>query len=185
MNDKFISCSTIHFIYNMQEFIDIEFTNNLEYIIKSNKALILWNPYSHEILLKLWNYFRYNNLPSYFVERGALPNTVFVDGNGFLVDSSSYNEKNWNKPLSFEQEKEISNYIAQLKTDSSSLEWQNSGRISKEDFFKKLHLSNDKKIIFVPLQLEGDSVIRYWGDWVHTVDIFKKVITDFKQAGVS
>jgi hypothetical protein len=181
MNDKFISCSALHFIYNMQTFLDIEFSQNLEYILNSNKSLILWNPYSDEVLLELWKCFRYKNMPSYFVERGALPDTIFVDKNGFLSDSSSYNEENWNKPLTHKQDNEIIDYMNQLKEDLSSLEYQTAGRMSKEEFIHKLDLPSDKKLIFVPLQLEGDTVIRYWSDWVNNVKGFQKIIMDLSK----
>jgi tetratricopeptide (TPR) repeat protein len=176
ISNKFISSTLGHHIYNMKKFLDIEFSFDFNHIINSKKLLILWNPYGDENAKKLWNYFRQNNLPSYCVERGAVPNTVFIDKNGLLCDSSSYNEDNWNNPLTLEQDKKISDYITQFKTDISSLEWQNSGRISKEDFFEKLGLDYDKRIIFVPLQLEGDIVIRYWSDWVNNVEGFQKII---------
>jgi len=70
-----------------------------------NKPLMIWNEYSyishprHIWKKEICEYFRNKNRPVYVVERGALPNTIFIDLNGFLCNSSSYDKSYWDSPL--------------------------------------------------------------------------------------
>lgn len=124
----------------------------------------------------VWEYYRANNLPAYFVERGALPNTVMIDPNGFLCDSSSYDEVNWNYPLTTEQEQQIDNYISELTHSSTSLEHQKTSRMTWANDFQHVVGARGREIIFVPLQLETDSVIKLWSGWTEGVENFFRIV---------
>ena len=130
-DEKFIAISTTRFIKTLRPFLDIEKSKDPKYIKRSGKSFIGWHPTAN-IGRPLWEYYRAHNLPCYFVERGALPNTVVIDPDGFLCDSSSYDEENWNHPLTEQQGSEIDKYIAHLRGSSGSLEFQKSKRMIRE-----------------------------------------------------
>ena len=174
---KFISPDRMHrYIRKLGlEAMDIEFQLNFNLIERSGKAYIIWNPYGYLAFPKKNYIAKYQyyekllaeNKPVYIVERGALPNSIFIDKNGFLVDSTSYDEKKWNSPLNSGQLKEVDNYIDELKNDSSSLEPQQSKRLDEVNFFKQLKaVEKYKRTVFVPLQLHSDTVIKLWSDWI-------------------
>jgi len=181
---KFISPdSKVGYIRAIDSFLDIEYSDNFDYIKNSNKILLVWNYYACHVSKeerwklnnKIWNWYRQNNKLSYCMERGALPNTVFIDGNGFNVDSSSYNENNWNHILKEEEYFQAEHFIKTFTEDASSLEKQQTQRISKENFYEKLNLDNRIKV-FVPLQVPWDSTILLWSDWVKGVEKFIKIV---------
>lgn len=182
---KFISPDYKHpYLLKLSEYLDIEFSQNLEHVRNSDKALILWNVYSYVINPKLiWKYETYrhfvdNGKKAYIVERGALPDTIMIDNNGFLCDSKSYNKDLWDKKLSFSQELAVTIYKEYLKTHDNSLEPQINGRTGKFDFYNNLNIDSDKKKVFVPMQVVNDSVILLWSDWVGSLFNFYRIIND-------
>ena len=180
--EKFIACVATLFIKRLRPTLDIEKSKDFEYIKNSGKSFIGWNPTASEARGKsIWEYYKANNLPAYFVERGALPDTVVIDPNGFLCDSSSYDEENWNFPLLNGQEQDINQYIADLTSDESSLEHQKSSRLNKDQFHSAVGSVN-KELIFVPMQLETDTVIERWSDWVKGVKQFFKIVEQLADA---
>jgi len=177
MEEKFIACVTTLFIKKLRPALDIEKSKNFEYIKRSGKSFIGWHPtMSEERGRSIWEHFKANNLPAYFVERGALPNTIMIDPNGFLCDSSSYDEENWNHPLTPKQECQIDDYILDLTLSESSLEHQYSQRIRREEDFRSVVNAQDREIVFVPLQLETDTVIQKWSDWTEGVERFFQLV---------
>ena len=170
MKEKFIAISTTRFIKTLRPTLDIEKSKDPEYIKRSGKSFIGWHPTANAGR-PIWEYYRDHNLPSYFVERGAFPHTVVIDPDGFLCDSSSYDESNWNHQITCQQEKKLNLYFKSLKDSAVSLEHQKSLRMT-EEYFRRVINVPDKEIIFVPLQLEGDTVIKMWSDWTVGVDQF-------------
>jgi hypothetical protein len=176
IEERFIALATPRFIKALRPHLSIEKSKDLEYIKKSGKSFIGWHPTAN-VNRPLWEHFRENGLPSYFVERGALPNTVVIDPDGFLCDSSSYNMENWDHPLNEGKSRRIEGYIRELTANADSLEFQKSGRVTKDRFRYSLNIFG-KEVIFVPLQLEGDTVIKRWSRWVSGVERLNRLIDD-------
>lgn len=185
---KFISPDIEHrYIRKLsEEHLDIEFTKDYEKIKQSHKPMIIWNNYgylahpkkTYKKKYELYKYFRKQNKDVYIVERGALPNTIFIDKNNILVYSDSYNEDKWNKDYSSNQLKKAEKYIDWLRYNEHTLEPQKSNRISdKTEFFESLYVNRKfDKVVFVPLQIHNDTVTILWSDWVKNTKNFLKNI---------
>ncbi|MBT0827130.1 capsular biosynthesis protein, partial [Campylobacter lari] len=74
-------------------------------------------------------------------------------------DSSTYKEENWNKKLTINEINECKEYINKVLNEDNFLEKQ--GKRNPEKLKIKLNIK-DKKIVFVPLQVENDTVIKYF-----------------------
>lgn len=170
---NFISYGQNPHIVALANHLDIEFCNNISLVKNSNKKLIMWNYFSNK---ELFDHFKQSNKQAYCVERGALPNTIFIDGGGFNFLSSSYHETNWNRKINQNEIDVVDNYIKHFCSGNDSLEPQLSMRLEKKDFLRKIGFRNSfKKIIFIPLQLNRDSVIKYFSDF--DIPAFIKLIT--------
>ena len=174
-DQSFITNTRNKFILGLRPFADVQVSYSVNSIKNSNKTFIGWQPTGREQGRLIWEYYKKNNLPRYFVERGALPNTVVIDPKGWLVDSSSYDEKNWNHPLDKGEKNKINEYIDELRYGDESLEFQESNRMRIQEFSKKLSLQ-DKHVVFVPMQLAQDKVITLWSDWTKGVEGFQKIV---------
>ena len=166
---RFISCDQEHrYIRKLaEEFLDIEFTKDYDYIANSDKTFILWNPYgflahdkeAYHKKYDLYRRLREEGKDVYIVERGALPNTIFIDKNGFLCESDSYNEDKWDHPLTQEQDQKVISYIDWLKCSEHTLEPQQSERLSISNLKQKLGISRRfNQIVFIPFQIHNDTV---------------------------
>jgi predicted glycosyltransferase involved in capsule biosynthesis len=93
-------------------------------------------------------------------ERGALPESVYLDPGGFCNDSTSYHPELWNYPLTQEEKKQILEYIENFKKGNSTLEKQGE-RLGGMKLKEQLCISSKKKILFVPLQRPSDTTILY------------------------
>ncbi|WP_146239337.1 capsular biosynthesis protein [Helicobacter valdiviensis] len=123
-------------------------------------SIVFPNPYGNEQRREIYNFVRERKLPFICFERGALPHSWFFDRNGCNYDSSSYEEKFWNKPLDKQKEEEIKEYIATLLEGNESLEAQGDRQNAIE--IKRKYGIKHKRIIFVPLQMHTDTVIKYF-----------------------
>ncbi|EJD3102661.1 capsular biosynthesis protein [Campylobacter jejuni] len=131
----------------------------LEYLNKYNITHILFpNSHADEKRLEIFKFAREKNLPFIVYDRGALPDSWFFDDKGFNYDSSSYDEKNWNKALNEEQRTKTLAYIEEVLKGEKFLEEQGSSK-GKDKLKRELGLRH-KKIFFVPLQVKGDSVLK-------------------------
>lgn len=176
---SFITNSTSHFVRGLSSFVDMEFSTDEDEIKASGKSFIAWHPTANRSK-KIWDYFRENDLPSYFMERGALPDTVVIDPGGFLLNSPSYREANWNVELNDVENRLIDNYLRELRFGESSLEFQESARRSAKYIRGQLNLGT-KKVVFVPLQLANDQVTVRWGGWTGGVVGFQKTLNHIAQ----
>ncbi len=159
------------------KFQDIE---NLKEYIKHNNIsrVILQNPYSNETRLRIYNYLRQENMEYYVVERGALPNSIFFDNNGFNADSESYNPKNWDYEITAGKREAVLNYINEEINNDSALEEQPE-RLSARGLLRKLKINPGKKILFVPFQTPSDTVIKYFcGEHVKTYEEFITIVKE-------
>lgn len=123
-------------------------------------TIIFTNPYGNPARLNVYNWCRKANFPFYCYERGALPDSWFLDSNGFNADSVSYASFNWNQnPLSEEKLLSTQKYISHCISGDNVLEKQ-SPRIGSAALADKLRIGS-KKVLFVPLQRPSDTVIKY------------------------
>lgn len=182
---QFISPDYKHpYILELTKHLNIELVqNDLEKVKRSNKALILWNPYgylkikSNPWKLDLMNDFKRKNKLAYVVERGTFPGTIYIDKGGFLLDSDSYNESKWDFPLKPKELKEVDEFIENFKEDETTLEPQQNKRIDFHTFFNRIE-TGKKIVIFVPMQVHDDTVIQLWSGWVKNLLNFQGVIKE-------
>ncbi|HDZ5065429.1 TPA: capsular biosynthesis protein [Campylobacter jejuni] len=140
-------------IFNEQRFLSF---------IQKHKItrFIFSNPYARVHIQKLYEYMRAKQIPFLCFERGAFPDTWFFDDSGFLTDSINYQEQIWNKVLSKEEEQRTKTYIDKLLNADQFLE-NNNQKIQTNELRKRLGV-RDKKVIFVPLQVVGDTAVRFF-----------------------
>ncbi len=179
----FISPESGHtYLRELKKHLHISFNNDFRDLKTTEKPVILWNPYGYMVAPKLhWKrdlyiYRKNHNKPTYILERGALPSTLFLDKNGFLSDSKSYDKSYWDYPLMEYQEKLVNTYIQNFKFNDSTLEPQQSKRKNSEEFYEYLKINPNKKIIFVPMQVYKDTSIQLYSDWIGQYQNFVQLI---------
>ncbi|HFN3419156.1 TPA: glycosyltransferase, partial [Campylobacter jejuni] len=164
--------------FNQDKFLDFLKQNNI------NKILFP-NPYGNEKRLKIYKFAKSENINFICFDRGALPDSWFFDTNGFNYDSNSYDEENWNKVLSESQILECKEYIHSTINGNNFLEKQGKRNFNylKDKFFVK-----NKKIVFIPLQVESDTVIKYFTykpfDWNGFLDIINDIALKLRQTHI-
>ncbi|WP_429105623.1 glycosyltransferase [Aeromonas allosaccharophila] len=146
---------------------------NLKDFVADNGVdrIMFFNPYHTEDLYAIYQEARRLNVPYYVAERGALPNSVFFDKNGFLADSSSYHANMWDHELSDENRKKTIEYIRRHQNTDDALESQNE-RVGIETLRKKFKISKRDKILFVSLQRPSDTVTRFFTEQYGSYDEF-------------
>ncbi|RKO64174.1 capsular biosynthesis protein [Campylobacter sp. P255] len=159
------------FFFNEEQFDKDKF---LKFIQDNHIECILFpNPYGNEKRLIIYEFVRCNGLKFICYDRGALPDSWFFDNNGFNYDSSTYKEENWNKNLTIDEINECKKYIKKVLNEDNFLEKQ--GKRDLEKLKNKLNIK-DKKIVFVPLQVENDTVIKYFTYAPFEYNNFLKII---------
>ncbi|AWB68404.1 hypothetical protein C2869_19215 [Saccharobesus litoralis] len=140
----------------------IDGTKDFErFLIDNNITQVLFhNPYSTDKMIDFYNYCRNYNVDYFVAERGALPGSFFFDKNGFLADSNSFDEINWKNCLTYEQERDVISYFEELRTGVNTLEKQGDRECLNNLRFE-LGIKPHEKVLFVPLQRPGDTVIKY------------------------
>ncbi|SUW97576.1 putative glycosyl transferase [Campylobacter jejuni subsp. doylei] len=154
--------------FNQDKFLNFLKQNNI------NKILFP-NPYGNEKRLEIYTFVKKEKINFICFDRGALPDSWFFDVNGFNYDSNSYNEENWNKNLDEAQIIECKEYINSILNSDNFLEKQ--GKRNLEKLKNNLNYKN-KKIVFIPLQVESDSVIKYFTYEPFNYFSFLKIIDD-------
>jgi len=155
--------------------------NFYRYLIENNISRVLFhNPYVNDKMILFYKLCRRINFPYFVAERGALRDSIFFDKNGFNADSKSYNPVYWDNPLTHDQVVAVQNYISQEKNCSISLEYQNK-KVGAGALKKKLALDSEKKILFVPLQRPGDTVIKYLCGEIKTYSNFIQLIREISE----
>lgn len=155
-----------HIIYvNEFDFFDSErefFEKDFANFLKSYQItkILFPNPYGNAARLRIYEWCKKNGFPFLVFERGALPESWFIDGNGFNSESSSYLEDRWNKEFLPAEEDEVEKYIASVLGEQQALEAQGV-RLGGAGLAQKLRIGN-KKVLFVPLQRPSDTVIKYF-----------------------
>lgn len=154
-------------VLNEEDFA--QFLNNF-HITK----ILFPNPYGNPARLAIYEWCKQNQIPFYCYERGALPDSWFLDPFGFNADSNSYEEIHWNTPLTVEDLENTKNYIRECISGSSALEKQDE-RIGAEVLAQKLGIGG-KKVLFVPMQRPSDTVIKYMAGNIQSFAKFMNII---------
>jgi hypothetical protein len=128
------------------------------------RCVLLGNPKARG-RAALFDVARQARVPAYCVERGPLEDSAFLDPNGFNVESASYGRDKWDRPLSAEQAARAAQYTQHCRASSGALERQ-APRRGGAALRRDLALQPGERVLFVPLQSPGDTVIRHWSDWV-------------------
>lgn len=167
-------------IYNLNE-NEIDIAKILNFLaINQIDMVVIQNPYQNETRLNLYQYLKINRFRVLISDRGALPNSWFFDPNGFNADSSSYDSKYWDKPLSKSKDSRVAQYIKNELNSDKSLEKQGE-RLGANNLRKKLNIPQEKKILFVPLQRPSDTVIKYFSKNVDNMEHFLKNIVEIQE----
>lgn len=135
--------------------------NQLNNFIEVNgiDKVMFFNPYHSEDMYRLFEIVKASGIKYWIAERGALPNSVFFDKSGFLVDGNSYLPAKWDKELSDEEKSTTLNYIRHHQNVDEVLEKQGPRRGAQ--FLRKTHkISSRKKVLFVALQRPSDTVTK-------------------------
>lgn len=143
------------------------------------RCLLLGNLKAHDRGV-LADVARASGVPAYCVERGPLEDTMFLDPNGFNAESSSYARSKWDRPLTDEQSACIARYMERCRGLELALERQEP-RESIAAIRKKYGLSTTDRVLFVPLQSPGDTVVRLWSDWIENMNAFAALADQIAQ----
>ena len=166
------------YVFKFREVFNIE-VKNLNTCHNSKDTFVGWNWFNNT---GIFSTRKENKLPFICFERGAFPNTVCLDVNGFNYNSSSYDEVNWNVELSDTEISTVSEYINDFKSGGKDLERQNSDIVTADNLLDNLDTSKYKKIVFVPLQVSTDTVIKHFCGYIKTYGNFiDKIHTLAKQ----
>lgn len=162
-------------------FIDGEvFSNQIAFAnrLKKSRAtrVIFGNPYSNQSTRLAYNWCRKNNFPYLVCERGALPDSVFHDSQGFLSDSCSYDRSKWDRELTEDEQKAVTEYIRDVRHGAASLEKQ-AARSDIHEIKRKLGIAPTDKVLFVPFQQPRDTVIKYFSGEIGNFESFYDLIT--------
>lgn len=155
---EFICKSDVEFFDEKDEF-------DAEYFLKFLKenaitTLIFPNSYANEKRVQIYHFAKEKKLEFLVYDRGALADSWFFDDKGFNYDSSNYDEKIWNISLSDDELEKSRAYIKELVNSKNFLEKQGEFQSALE-LRKKLGIRH-RKVIFVPLQVRSDSVIKHF-----------------------
>ena len=145
-----------------------------EYIERFNiRNVIFNNPYGNPKRQVIYEKIKELQVPVYVVERGALPNSIYVDNNGFCAESESYNEIMWQDSLTEDKREITRNYINDYKAKPVSLESQKSGIMGGSNLRYKLGVgAKDTKIMFVALQSPSDTTTNFFSGSIQSYDNF-------------
>lgn len=184
-NQKFISDGILHpFITPFAKYLDIKFSTDNRELMNSERSFLGWGWWggANGKNERIFNHRKTNNLPFFCMERGALSRSLIFDPGGFNYHSRSYDRANWDKDLGEQEIAKTKKYIEDFKISDHSLEQQKSG-MSKINPFEKIIKSNKKinKIIFIPLQLHDDTVIKNFAGWSKNLRSFISDITELSR----
>ncbi len=149
-----------------------------EHFKKNNYAKIIFtNPFKDKKIKDIYYKAKKDGIKFYVVERGALPDSMYIDSTGFCCDSKMYNPIYWDHNLSAQDRSNTLNYINNYITNPRYLENQ-SQQIGKDNLRYKLGLSKNTKIIFVPLQSRSDVTVNMFCGNIKSFDNFITLVNE-------
>ena len=178
-NIQFITPFKIKQTWRFSNIINIRYEPDIKKVKQSKLPLIIYAPYAclktetrKRNRYNVFLYFKEHNKSVYIIERGSLPKGVFIDKNGFLANSSSYLEKNWNHSLNKKELNKINEYIKGFVNNNVSWEKQSNERINGKIFSK----FKNKTKVFIPMQVWDDTSMILFCGWVKTMKNFQEII---------
>jgi hypothetical protein len=150
-----LECITksVEFKYIFQKYNVINFTNK-----NTINYVIIWNPiYCCE---ELFNYRKNNNLNVLSIERGPLPNTIYISKNINMIE-----DKIPNKDITEKENSIVLKYIDYIKKRDIVLQEQQKHNID----IIKIKIKNYKQVIFIPLQVYTDISIKRYSRWIKNI----------------
>lgn len=155
--------------------------DNIEKLIKLRNItrFLFWNPYGNEKRLSIYLWAKENNFPFLVFERGALPDSWFID-TGFNADSSSYDFNLWNRSINNEEVIDTEEYINSIIQSGDTLERNKNlyGRVIVKDKIDGQYRLGNRKILFIALQRPSDSVIKYFSGDAKCFESFIQTINE-------
>ncbi|OME86471.1 MULTISPECIES: glycosyltransferase [Paenibacillus] len=168
--------------FGVVEYVSEDKFNDAEEIVTFIKKynynrVLMPNPYGNPKRLEMYQGLKKAGIEYVVMDRGALPESVFFDSNGFNADSSSYDSDKWDFDLAPEEEESVNNYIQSERTSSITLEEQGN-RVGADYLAEKLSISPYKKVLFIPFQRPSDTVIKYFSGSVSDMRGFIDFVED-------
>lgn len=137
-------------------------TDIISYIQNNNiNRVIFVGPYGSDKKKNLYYKIKENNIDFAVIERGALPDSIYIDDSGFCSESKKYESINWDIEYKDDYITISKKYIKDYFSSTNFLEEQNE-KIGSTELIKKLGFSPDKKVLFVPLQTEYDVTMKFF-----------------------
>lgn len=173
-SDLFLNENPHHFNISVFHYFDNPILINEDDVLLSKvselvkehniRNVIVNNPYGKNKRLNLYHAFLEAGVKVYIVERGALPNSIYIDPNGFCAESNSYQESNWIEKYDEQKIKQTNNYINIYKTEALALEPQNNTIGGKNLKFKIFNSLKEVKVLFIALQSPSDTTTNFFCD---------------------
>ena len=147
-------------------------------IIRRKKAdrVVFGNPYRNDATIAAYRWCRAHGFPYVVCERGALPDSVFHDRNGFLCDSDSYKAEKWDRPLLPDEIEATERYIRDIRFGNHLVE-QQTGRSDLHEIRARLGITRRQKVLLVPFQQPNDTVIRHFAGRAESFSRFHALVS--------
>ena len=102
-----------------------KYYNVIQYTHKDSKNLVvLWN-IDYSINREIFDYRKKHRLPVFCIERGCLPNTIYIDDNESIYKTDKFHYEMWNKPLYNTEQDLITGYIKNIRDNKYNSETKN------------------------------------------------------------
>lgn len=139
------------------------------------ERVLMANPYGNRRRLACYDALHQAGVVVIASDRGALPGSWFFD-RGFNADSPTYRPDAWDHPLPAGESERVRRYMRELREADATLESQGD-RAGEEALRSRLGVG-DAKVLFVPLQRPGDTVVRYFAGDAGSMDGFVDRLRD-------
>ncbi|WP_051604618.1 hypothetical protein [Helicobacter rodentium] len=172
-------CKREYEFFTEEKFDEIRF---LEFLKEWQISCVLFpNAYGNTQRILIYKFVKDSKIPFVVFDRGAFSDSWFFDTQGCNYDSPSYLPKYWDKPLSSLQKEQTQDYIESLLNGEKFLQAQGQ-RIGGAGLRRKLGIRH-KRVIFVPLQTQNDSVILHFTyepfSWEGFLEIINQVARSY------
>ena len=153
-------------------------SETLDAFIRGNgiERVVFGNPYANDALLSIYRWCRKKSFPFLVCERGALPDSVYHDRNGFLSDGDSYSSERWDIPLPEAERHRAVAYIESIRHGDHMLEKQ-AGRQDVRQLRARLGIGPGQKVVLVPFQQPNDTTVRFFSGAVGGFEHFHRIVS--------
>lgn len=142
-------------------------------------TILFFSPYANVKNKRVYDWIRESGCSPYLIcEKGALPDSIYLDDTGFLSDSVYYRPEYWDHPLTSEQREQIIHYMDELIRSGVTRE-ANQACKPLVQIKEELDIAANRRILFVPFQRQKDAVIRYFCGHIQSYDSFYNAIQAF------